>query len=162
MDDLFSPPGGQWRPVSPSYVTVKRLSVLLTWGVLGVVVTVLLGVLWTWWAALVSGLVAVVFTAWRWSRMPAVVGAIGWCERGSDLCVRSGPWFRSMTIVPYGRMQSVEIDAGPIARHYGLANVQLVTASASTDATIPGLETREAAVIRDRITAMAEARDAAL
>ncbi|MDU4677921.1 MAG: PH domain-containing protein, partial [Cutibacterium granulosum] len=87
---------------------------------------------------------------------------MGWCERGDDLCVRSGLMFRSMTIVPYGRMQSVEINAGPINRHYGLASVELVTASSGTDATIDGLDAEEAVVIRDRITEMAQTRDAAL
>lgn len=136
--------------------------VCLTWGTLTVIVTVTLGILWSWWAALPTAVVGAALTAWRYSRMPAVVAAMGWCERDTDLCLRSGPWFREMTIVPYGRMQSVEINSGPIDRHWGLASVQLVTASVTTDAIIPGLPAEEAALLRDRITEMAETRDAAL
>ncbi|MDO4412353.1 PH domain-containing protein [Cutibacterium sp.] len=87
---------------------------------------------------------------------------MGWCERGSDLCIRSGPWFRHMVIVPYGRMQAIEINAGPFDRHWGLASVELVTASALTDASLNGLPVEEANALRDRITAMAEEKDAAL
>ena len=160
-DELFDPPGGTWRPVSARYVRVKRLSVVLTWGLLTVVVCAGLA-FWTWWAALAAAVVGLGVTIWRWLRMPALVAAMGWCERGDDLCVRSGLMFRSMTIVPYGRMQSVEINAGPINRHYGLASVELVTASSGTDATIDGLDAEEAVVIRDRITEMAQTRYAAL
>ena len=47
--------------------------------------------------------------------------------------------FHKATVVPYGRLQFVDVDAGPIDRMFGLATVKLHTASASTDATIPGL-----------------------
>lgn len=40
--------------------------------------------------------------------------------------------------------------------------MELVTASSGTDATIDGLDAEEAVVIRDRITEMAQTRDAAL
>lgn len=162
MDELFDPPGGQWRPVSRHLVTVKRIMVWLTWGLLTAVATIAVGLFTQWWIAGIVVAAGLALTVWRWSRMPVVVAAMGWCERGTDLCVRSGPWFRSMTIVPYGRMQSVEINSGPLMRHWGLASVELVTASAGTDATIPGLTLDDATELRDRITAMAEERDAAL
>lgn len=162
MDALFDPPGGRWQPVSPRYITVKRLSVLLTWGIPTLVVAVGLGIIWTWWAALVAAIVGLAITVWRWLRMPKIVSAWGWCERGTDLCIRSGPMFRNLTIVPYGRMQSVEISSGPVDRHFGLASVQLVTASPLSDATIPGMPQADAVALRDRITAIAETSDAGL
>ncbi|MCG7370809.1 MAG: PH domain-containing protein [Cutibacterium avidum] len=87
---------------------------------------------------------------------------MGWCERGSDLCIRSGPWFRRMVIVPYGRMQAVEINAGPFDRRWGVASVELVTAAMATNASIDGLPAEEAKALRERITEMAEEKDAAL
>lgn len=162
MDDLFDPPGGVWQPVSPRYTTVRRLSVILTWGLLTVVVVVGLGLLWTWWAGLAAGVLGIAWTGWRWIRMTPIVAAWGWCERGTDLCIRSGPWFRRLTIVPYGRMQSVTINSGPIDRHFGLASVELVTACPSSNAAIPGMTLAEATVLRDRITAIAETADAGL
>lgn len=162
MDELFSPPGGEWHPVSPKFVTVKRLMVCLTWGILTVALAIVLGIFVTWWAGVIAAVVGLAFTGWRFSRMPAVVAAMGWCERGSDLCIRSGPWFRHMVIVPYGRMQAVEIKAGPVDRHWGVASVELVTAAMATNASLDGLPAGEAQALRDRITEMAEEKDAAL
>ena len=54
------------------------------------------------------------------------------------------------------------MESGPIERHFGLATVRLVTASAETDATIPGLDTADADALRDRITALGEHQAAGL
>ena len=53
--------------------------------------------------------------------------------------------FRRTVIVPYGRMQLVDVTTGPVDRWLGIAAVQLHTAAATTDASIPGLTTDEAA-----------------
>jgi membrane protein YdbS with pleckstrin-like domain len=70
--------------------------------------------------------------------------------------------FRSMVVVPYGRMQYVDVEAGPLDRKLGLAKVQLHTASVGTDAQIPGLPPDEAARLRDRLASRGEARLAGL
>ena len=49
-----------------------------------------------------------------------------------------------------------------VERHFGLASVQLHTAAAATDATIPGLDPAEAERLRDRLTELGEARSAGL
>jgi len=54
------------------------------------------------------------------------------------------------------------VNAGPLDRRFGLASVQLHTASASTDARIPGLDPEEAARLRDRLASRGEARAAGL
>ncbi|WP_257478296.1 PH domain-containing protein [Acidipropionibacterium jensenii] len=162
MDDLFDPPGGQWQPISSRYISVRRLLVVVDWGLLTAVLVLGLGFIWSWWAGLVAGVVGLAWTTWRWFRMPRIVAAWGWCERGTDLCIRSGPWFRTLRIVPYGRMQAVEINAGPLDRHFSLASVRLVTASPASDAVIPGMPAQEATALRDRITAVAETADAGL
>jgi hypothetical protein len=59
-------------------------------------------------------------------------------------------------------MQFVDVQAGPLERRYGLATVQLHTASPATDARIPGLPHAEAARLRDRLAALGEARAAGL
>ena len=65
-------------------------------------------------------------------------------------------------IVPYGRMQMVDLTAGPIDRWLGISTVQLHTAAATTDATIPGLLPVDAASLRDRLAARGEERNAGL
>ncbi len=106
--------------------------------------------------------------------VPLVVGAIAWgivgrryrswgyAEREEDLLVRRGVMFTRLTVVPYGRMQFIDVTAGPLERAFGLATVCLHTASAATDARIPGLEREEAARLRDSLAELGEAQAAGL
>lgn len=86
----------------------------------------------------------------------------GYAERDDDLLVLRGVLVRRLTVVPYGRMQFLDVTAGPVERAFGLATVQLHTAAAATDAKIPGLAAAEAARLRDRLAALGEARSAGL
>ena len=88
--------------------------------------------------------------------------AWGYAERADDLLVRRGVLLRRLSVVPYGRMQFVDVTAGPIDRLFGLATVQLHTAAAATDARIPGLTVEEAHRLRDRLAALGEAQAAGL
>lgn len=86
--------------------------------------------------------------------------AWGYFEREDDLLVRRGVLVRRTSVVPYGRLQYVDVTAGPLDRRLGLATVTLHTAAAATDASIPGLLAPEAARLRDRLAALGEARQA--
>jgi uncharacterized protein len=88
--------------------------------------------------------------------------AWGYLERADDLLIRRGVLVRRLTIVPYGRMQLVEVTAGLAERLFGLSTVKLHTAAARSDARIPGLEPDEAARLRDRLAALGEAKAAGL
>jgi hypothetical protein len=88
--------------------------------------------------------------------------AWGYLERDEDLEVRRGVLVQRLSVVPYGRMQFVEITTGPIERLFGLATVKLHTAAADSDARIPGLDPDEAARLRDRLAALGEAKAAGL
>jgi membrane protein YdbS with pleckstrin-like domain len=81
----------------------------------------------------------------------------GYAERAEDLLVRRGVMFRRTSVIPYGRMQYVEVTAGPFERAFGLATVQMHTAAAASDARIPGLPAAEAARLRDQLTSLGEA-----
>jgi uncharacterized protein len=84
----------------------------------------------------------------------------GYAEREDDLLVRRGVLFARLSVVPYGRMQFIDVTAGPLERSFGLASVRLHTAAAGTDARIPGLEKEEAARLRDRLAELGEAQAA--
>lgn len=86
------------------------------------------------------------------------VRSYGYAERERDLLVRHGRMIRRLSIVPYARMQFVDVTAGPLERLFNLANVQLHTAAAATDALIPGLEPAEARRLRDRLAQLGEDR----
>ncbi|GGU02945.1 PH domain-containing protein [Actinomadura citrea] len=84
--------------------------------------------------------------------------AYGYVERGDDLIVTHGVLVRRLIVVPYGRMQFVDVTAGLLERWMGVATVRMHTAAAATDATIPGLPTAEAALLRDRLAQKGEER----
>jgi uncharacterized protein len=88
--------------------------------------------------------------------------AWGYAEREDDLLVRRGVMIRRLTVVPYGRMQFIDVTAGPVDRLFKLATVQLHTAAAASDARIPGLERAEADRLRDRLAALGETQAAGL
>ena len=105
--------------------------------------------------AVVAGLVLLAFAGRRYRSW-------GYAEREDDLLVRRGIAFTRLSVVPYGRMQFIDVTAGPLERLFDLATVRLHTAAAATDARIPGLEEEEAARLRDRLAELAEAQAAGL
>jgi membrane protein YdbS with pleckstrin-like domain len=86
------------------------------------------------------------------------VRAWAYAERSDDLLVSRGVMFRRMSVIPYGRMQYVEVTAGPFERAFGLATVQMHTAAAASDGRIPGLPADEASRLRDQLTSLGEAQ----
>jgi membrane protein YdbS with pleckstrin-like domain len=86
----------------------------------------------------------------------------GYAERGADLLVTHGVLMRRLVVVPYGRMQLVDVTAGPIERKFGISTLRLHTASAGTDARIHGLSAAEATRLRDRLAALGESQSAGL
>ncbi|HEX5569274.1 MAG TPA: PH domain-containing protein [Streptomyces sp.] len=113
-----------------------------------------------WWA--LPALVPSAFAVWGWGALGRNWRSWRYAERDDDLLISRGVLWRELTVVPYGRMQLVEVTSGPLERHFGLARVQLHTAAATTDAHIPGLAPREAERLRDRLTELGEARSAGL
>ena len=72
-------------------------------------------------------LVVLAVAAWAWWLVGRQAAAIGYAEREDDLLVRRGILFRDLVVVPYGRMQYVDVQAGPVDRRFGIARVQLHT-----------------------------------
>jgi hypothetical protein len=161
VDDAFAPPGEAWHPVSPRLASARRLTMLLVMVPLLLVAGVPLAM--SGQAALaVLPVVVLLLTVWMWWLIGRRVRSFGYAERADDLLVTSGIMFRRLVVVPYGRMQLVDITAGPIDRAFGVATVQLHTAAATTNATIPGLPPQEASGLRDRLAARGEQRSAGL
>lgn len=162
MDQVFAPPTERWIPVSPKLRSVRRI-VLLAWGVpLTLVVATTLGSLVTSWLGIAVAVVAALLTIWGWWLIGRNWRSWGYAERADDLLITHGFMFRTLVVVPYGRMQFVDVTAGPLDRKFAIATVQLHTATQATDASIPGLLADEAARLRDRLAALGEARSAGL
>jgi membrane protein YdbS with pleckstrin-like domain len=157
MSDLFTPTA-DWHRLPARYRTVRRLSALVLNVVTTIVLSVALGLIldWLWAAGLaVAGLG---WTIWRVVRAGRWVRAFGYAERAEDLLITQGLWNKQLTAIPYGRMLSVNVESGPIERAWGLARVELVTASVHSAGHIPGLPQDEAAALRDRLVAAGEAQ----
>jgi uncharacterized protein len=161
VSEPFDPPGEPWVRVSPRLATVRRIGLLVVWVPLGALLAVLLWLVHAWLGAL-AALVALLGLAWLWAVVGRTVRSWGYAERADDLLVTRGVLRRQLVVVPYGRMQFVDVTAGPLDRRFGLATVQLHTAAAATDASIPGLVPAEAARLRDRLAARGEATAAGL
>ncbi|MDO5285404.1 MAG: PH domain-containing protein [Actinomycetia bacterium] len=162
MDSLFHPPADAWQRLAPAYTTVATVSALVA-NLVGWAPVLVLGFvffdgarLWLLLAAALAWLV------WRLVRARRYARSWGYAERGEDLCISHGLWFKSLTVVPYGRLQLAKVEAGPLQRAFGLATVTLVTASPQSGASIPGLAAVEAQRLRDRLIEVGEARGAGL
>ncbi len=156
----FDPEGVSWSRVSPALTKVRALSLMLTalLPVVGCAVAAVLWLAWFW----VGVLVVLALVGWALWVIRRQVAALGYAERDEDLLIRRGVLFREIVVVPYGRMQYVDVKAGPLDRAFGVARVQLHTASAGTDAQIPGLPPEEASTLRDRLASRGQAQLAGL
>ncbi|HEY2279477.1 MAG TPA: PH domain-containing protein [Streptosporangiaceae bacterium] len=151
-----------WQRPSPRLLRARRIQV----AVVAVVVAAIGGLIGGAAGTPVIGLiVAVVLLAaglageWFVARR---VAAWGYAERDDDLMVRRGVLIRRQSVVPYGRMQFIDVTAGPVERSLGLATVRMHTAAAASDARIPGLERVEASRLRDQLAQLGEAQAAGL
>lgn len=113
-------------------------------------------------AGTVTLAVGVVALAWAWLAIGRNWRSWGYTERDDDLLVVHGAMFKKLVVVPYGRMQLVDVTAGPVERAFGLVSVKLHTAAATTDAKVRGLQPDDAGALRDRLTALGEAHAAGL
>jgi membrane protein YdbS with pleckstrin-like domain len=149
--------------VSPQLRRLRRsvLSGGVGIGLAALVVLAVLHVLPLAWAAALA-VVLLVLGGFGWWVIGRNVRYWGYAERDADLYIKHGALFRELVAVPYGRMQFVDITAGPLEQVYGIATVRLHTASPRTDARIPGLPAAEAAWLRDRLTELGESQAAGL
>ena len=90
------------------------------------------------------------------------VAAISYAELAEELVIRKGRLARSLVSVPYGRLQYIDVQSGPLARRLGMAEVELHTASPLTGGSIPGLPIEEAEALRQRLAARGESQRAGL
>ena len=161
MTDRLDLPATEWRRVSPKLVVVELVSWGLTLLIAGAAAIVFFFVVHIWWTGIVAAVFAIVALV-NIIIVPRRVRAIGYQLREDDLLLRRGIMWLRFVAVPYGRMQLVDINRGPVARALGLSELKFVTAAASAGVTIPGLPEAEADDLRDRLVALAETRRAGL
>ena len=158
--DRLELPGVTWRRVSPRLVWVELVGGA---GFLVVVLAagVVMFLLQVWIPVVVLGVLAIISIV-NLALTPRRVRSIGYQLREDDLLFRRGIMWQRFVAVPYGRMQLVDINRGPIARGLGLSELKFVTAAAAAGVTIPGLPESEAEELRDHLVSVAESRRAGL
>ena len=157
MTDLFTP-AADWQRLPDRYVKVRRLGALTYTLITTVVAAVTVGFVFDWLWAGALAVFGLGWTAWRVIQAGRWVRSFGYAERDEDLLITHGLWNKRLTAIPYGRMLSVNVESGPIDRAWGLARVELVTASVQSAGNIPGLREEDAAALRDRLIATGEAQ----
>jgi uncharacterized protein len=150
-----------WQRVSPKYVIVDVIGYVMSGLVMtaiSFVPSLIFGWPLGWIAPVVIGAVSILTIALT----PRRVRSIGYQLRPDDLLFKRGIMWKRVVAVPYGRMQLVDINRGPIARLVGLSELKFVTAAAATGVVIPGLAEAAAEELRDTLVALAETRRAGL
>ena len=158
MSELFTVTS-DWQRLPPNAAKVKQLGAVAIDLPLAIAAAVGTGFVAGWgWPVWLVGVLGLVWVGWRVVRAERWTRRFAYLEREQDLLITSGLWNRQFSAVPYGRMLSVEVQSGPIARRWGLASVAIVTASAASNATIPAVTEETAAGLRDRLIAAGEAQ----
>jgi uncharacterized protein len=162
MDNPFAPPRDHsWQRVSPRLARMRRI-VLASVGAPLIAAIALACAAASPVAGLAVGISGLVLLVLAWISIGRNQRSWGYAERADDLLVTHGALFKKLTVVPYGRMQLVDVEAGPVARLFGLVSVKLHTAAATTDAKVCGLTPEIATRLRDRLTELGEAHASGL
>lgn len=141
------------RPVSSKLIPARYIAGIPGYAIgLILVAACVVGWWWLdwWWLGLVA-LLPAILVAQGLLFTPRRVRAIGYRDGEDELIVASGVMVRSIVTVPYGRIQSVKIDEGPVDRRFGLAQLSFTTAADDTE-TLPGLPREEAERLRELLT----------
>lgn len=96
---------------------------------------------------------ALLFLAWYVVRLPLRRYRVRGYHLAEDrLRVVKGLLFRRDTVVPFGRVQHIDVARGPVERLFGLATLILHTAGThNASVALPGLGERDALAMREAI-----------
>ena len=163
-------PDPQWQPAAPGYLKVRFIHTVaafvpvllvglgldalavLTDGPLGMRI---LGVL--------VALVAVFWGGWWLLTTPRRTRALAYALESNHLMTRRGLVFRSITSIPYGRIQYVDVDSGPLERLSGVSRLTVRTAGeAAGTVVVYGVPNDIVDAVRAELVRRADERMAAL
>lgn len=155
----------EWIPVDPRLAKVQHLANFFStvaWAAGGCVPWLLkhfdvwatpTWIVWAGWILVAYSLVSGVVEAFL---IGPRVRSMGWMLRENDFTYRVGIILRRVVVVPYGRLQYVDLTSGPLMRRYGLCEVSFKTAAAESSPDIPGLTQADGERLRDELAARGE------
>lgn len=165
-----SVPEPQWVPAASRYLTVRFVHTIsaLAFPILAGVALYCAGAFFGGPEALrIVGLAVIaVFGLWGlWWILttPRRTRALGYALESNHLMARRGIVFRSMSSMPYGRIQYVDVDSGPLERMCGVARLTVRTAGTTTGTMVLfGIPLNVAEELRADLVRRADERMAAL
>ena len=160
VDGLPSAEDVDWQLLHPKLAAAMRVRVALVLAgatIALVALTIQLGIPLLQAALAWTLFLGAAATALTWPGID--VPRRGYALRSHDILFRSGVIWRSVTAVPFNRIQHVETSSTPLDRRFGLSTLRLFTAGGSgADLKIDGLDRDLAERIRQDILAKAGTR----
>jgi membrane protein YdbS with pleckstrin-like domain len=138
-------------PLDPSYIKVMRIVGALF------SVPLLIGAATLEFAQLLPpGLIIIplvlLLAYWVWVVPQRRYNRWGYDAGADRLRIERGYLFYSDTVVPFGRIQHIDVDQGPIERHYDLGTLSVHTAGThGSTIVLPGVKHADALALRERI-----------
>ena len=154
----------EWHSLHPRFVAriLSQRTLALTVAALGfgvATIVVFAKQVWEGYATLVASVVwgvGVCFAAWRLIWPVFEVPRRGYALRERDIAFKSGLLWRSVTVVPFNRVQHAATGSGMLDRNFGLATLTVFTAGGSSgDLHIAGLGAERAERLRTYVVAKA-------
>jgi len=138
-------------PLDPAYKSLLRVQLGIAALVLLVAATIAEVAIPGWTGAVWVPALAV--AAYALIRVPLRrYNARGYSLAGERLRVVRGVFFRADTVVPFGRVQHIDVGQGPLERAFGLATLTVHTAGThNASVSLPGLRHADAAAMREDI-----------
>ena len=175
-EDSVTATEGEWVRAHPSYTNIQLIRVVGFFiSLVGVfaALTVMFemmrssGVLpKTTWLPALTGVIAAVLVVWGiwWmALLPRRTRALGYSLRPNHLMARQGVLFRHVTSIPYGRIQYVDVDSGPLERAHHLVRLTIRTAGVTASkVTLYGIPAEHGQQLRQLLIRRADERMAAL
>ena len=175
-EDSVTATEGEWVRAHPSYTKIRLIQVVgLFITLVGVftALTVMFEMMRssdvlpkTTWLSALTGAIAAVLVVWGiwWAALlPRRTRALGYSLRPNHLMARQGVLFRHVTSIPYGRIQYVDVDSGPLERAHHLVRLTIRTAGVTASkVTLYGIPTECGQQLRELLIRRADERMAAL
>ncbi len=144
-----------YQHLHKDYLTVEMIATAIIMSIISIAMLSFLGfndlsiptfVPWLMIAVLISFVSFVFYVTWRGYKNKQ------YALRHLDIHYKEGIWWRSNTVIPYNRIQHVEVQQGPIERMFDLSKIKIYTAGgSSSDLSIGGIQIDEAHRIKQYI-----------
>lgn len=99
---------------------------------------------------LAAGVPVLRYRRWRYALRP------------TDLWIRHGVLWVTVSVIPFSRLQFVDTRQGPLDRLFGLSQLVVHTAALGTSGRLPGLDAKEAERLRERLADVEPSDDASV